>query len=99
MRILSPFFIAKYKNRIINIHPALLPSFKGAHAIKDAYRYGARVTGVTVHFVNEKVDAGPIIAQEAISIAEGESITRLEARIHKLEHKLYTQAIKSVLTR
>ena len=98
MRILSPFFIRKFKNRILNIHPALLPAFKGAYAIKDAFHYGVKVTGVTVHFVDEKVDHGPILIQEPVTILENESVGELEARIHKIEHRIYPEAIKSVLS-
>jgi phosphoribosylglycinamide formyltransferase-1 len=98
MRILSPFFIRKFKNRILNIHPALLPAFKGAHAIKDAFHYGVKVTGVTVHLVDEKVDHGPILIQEPVTILENESVGELEARIHKIEHRIYPEAIKSVLS-
>ncbi|MFH0941128.1 MAG: phosphoribosylglycinamide formyltransferase [Candidatus Omnitrophota bacterium] len=98
MRILSPFFIKKYKNRILNIHPALLPAFKGAHAIRDAYRYGVKVTGVTVHFVDEKVDHGPIVLQGSETVSRSESIGELEKRIHKLEHKMYSVAIGKALS-
>ncbi len=98
MRILSPFFIRNYRGKIVNIHPALLPSFKGAHAIKDAYLYGVKVTGVTVHFVDEKVDNGPIIAQEPVFVLDGESIEEVEAKVHKVEHRLYAEAIAWVLT-
>jgi len=94
MRMLGSGFIRKYKNRIINIHPALLPAFKGAHAIRDAFDYGAKVTGVTVHFVDEKMDHGPIILQEALSILPSDTLASLEARIHRLEHKLYPLALK-----
>ncbi|OPX29644.1 MAG: phosphoribosylglycinamide formyltransferase [Candidatus Omnitrophica bacterium 4484_171] len=94
MRILSPYFVKAFKNRILNIHPALLPSFKGESAIKKAYKYGVKVTGVTVHFVDNDVDHGPIIFQEALKIKEGESPESLEKRIHRLEHKLYPEAIK-----
>ena len=94
MRILGPDIIGEYKNRIINIHPALLPSFKGAQAIKDAFDYGVKVTGVTVHFVDDLMDHGPIILQEALSIKEGDTLESLEAKIHKIEHKLYPEAIK-----
>jgi phosphoribosylglycinamide formyltransferase 1 len=97
MRILGGYFIKSYRNRILNIHPALLPAFKGGEAIKDAFSYGVRVTGVTVHFVDEKVDHGPIIAQEEVAVRDGESVERLEERIHRLEHKIYTDAIKRVL--
>ena len=98
MRILSPFIIKKYKNRILNIHPALLPAFKGAYAIRDAYSYGVKVIGVTVHFVDEKVDHGPIVLQGSETVSGLESIAELEKRIHKLEHKLYSIAIGKVLS-
>lgn len=93
MRIIGKDLLRAYKNRILNIHPALLPSFKGAHGIKDAFDYGARVTGVTVHFVDEKMDHGPIILQEAVPIKEGDSLGSLEERIHKVEHRIYYEAI------
>ncbi len=98
MRIVSPYLIRKYKNRILNIHPALLPAFKGGHAIKDAFEYGAKVTGVTVHLVDEKVDHGPIILQEAVAIADTDSLKSLEEKIHKVEHKLYSEAIGRILS-
>jgi phosphoribosylglycinamide formyltransferase-1 len=94
MRILSPEFVSAYKGRILNIHPALLPSFKGAHAIKDAFDYGIKVTGVTVHFVDEQMDHGPIILQQAVKVEENDTLETLEAKIHKLEHRLYPEAIK-----
>lgn len=94
MRILGSEIIRAYKNRIINIHPALLPSFKGAHAIKDAFLYGVKVTGVTVHFVDEEIDGGPIILQEAISIKKEDTLESLENRIHKIEHKILPFAIR-----
>jgi len=93
MRILSPDLVARYKNKILNIHPALLPSFKGAQAILDAFEYGVKVTGVTVHFVDEKMDHGPIILQQAVKIEEEDTLESLEAKIHKIEHKLYPQVI------
>lgn len=93
MRLLSPRFVARYKNRIINIHPALLPAFKGAHAIKDAFDYGVKVTGVTVHFVDEKTDHGPIILQESVAVAARDTLATLEKKIHKLEHRLYPRAL------
>ena len=94
MRILSPFFVSSFKNKILNIHPAILPAFKGEDAIERAYRYGCKVTGVTVHFVDEQVDHGPIILQEAIEIKKGITREKLEEKIHKLEHKLYPLAVK-----
>ena len=96
MRILSPDFVKAYKNRIINIHPALLPAFKGARGIKDAFDYGAKLTGVTVHFVDEEMDHGPIILQREVEIRESDSLGSLEARIHKVEHALYAQAIQLI---
>ncbi|OGX16478.1 MAG: phosphoribosylglycinamide formyltransferase [Omnitrophica WOR_2 bacterium RBG_13_41_10] len=94
MRILSPELVQKYQGRILNIHPALLPSFKGAQGIKDAFDYGVKVTGVTMHFVDEKTDHGPIILQEAVNIEEDDTLESLEAKIHKLEHRLYPEAIR-----
>ncbi len=94
MRMLSPDFVARFKNRILNIHPALLPAFKGSRGIKDAFDYGAKVTGVTVHFVDEEMDHGPIILQQAIKIEEEDTLETLEAKIHKIEHRIYPQAIQ-----
>jgi phosphoribosylglycinamide formyltransferase-1 len=94
MRILSAEFVARYRGRILNIHPALLPSFKGTEGIKDAFAYGVKVTGVTVHFVDEKMDHGPIILQAAVKIEENDTPETLEAKIHKVEHKLYPQAVR-----
>ena len=93
MLLLSPFFIKKYHHKIINIHPSLLPAFKGTHAIKDAFLYGAKVTGVTIHFVDEKLDHGPIIMQEALRIKETDTLEILEQKIHSVEHRLYPKAI------
>jgi phosphoribosylglycinamide formyltransferase-1 len=93
MRILTPFFIKQYPQHIMNIHPSLLPAFKGGHGIKDAFTYGVKVTGVTVHFVNEKVDNGAIILQECVPVEEGDTVDTLEDRIHRVEHKLYPRAI------
>ncbi|MFH1380717.1 MAG: phosphoribosylglycinamide formyltransferase, partial [Candidatus Omnitrophota bacterium] len=94
MRILSEYFVKKYKNKIINIHPSLLPLFKGTSAIKDAYNAGAKKTGVTVHFVDEKLDNGPIILQETVEIGKDDTVETLEEKIHKIEHKLYPKAIQ-----
>ena len=97
IRILSPWFVRRYPNRILNIHPALLPSFPGAHAVRDALRHGVKVTGVTVHFVNEKVDSGPIIAQEAVEIRPMDSEGTLLERLHRVEHRMYPRIIQQVL--
>jgi phosphoribosylglycinamide formyltransferase-1 len=94
MRILSSDFVRAYKNKIINIHPALLPSFKGKEGIKDAYEYGVKITGVTVHFVDEAMDHGPIIMQKEVKIEKKDTLESLEDKIHKIEHKLYPEAIK-----
>jgi len=94
MFLLSQEFVHRFKNKILNIHPALLPSFKGTHGIKDAYRYGVKVTGVTVHFVDEDLDRGPIILQEAVDIDPDDSVEELEGKIHKVEHKIYPEAVK-----
>ena len=97
MRILSPVFVRRYRHRILNIHPALLPSFPGAHAVRDALAWGVRVTGVTVHFVDAQVDHGPILLQEAVPILPGHTEAQLLARVHRVEHRLYPQAIQLVL--
>ncbi len=97
MRILSAEFINFYKNRIINIHPSLLPSFKGRNGIEDAYNYGVKVTGVTVHFVDAGIDTGKIIAQTAVIIEEDETLLSLEEKIHQAEYELYPAALKKVL--
>jgi len=94
MRILGKYFVERYRNRIINIHPALLPSFKGNKAIDEAWDYGVKLTGITIHFVNEDMDAGPIILQEPIKIEENDTRQTLEEKIHNLEHKLYPEAIR-----
>jgi len=93
MRIISPVLIRRFPNRILNIHPALLPSFKGAHGIKDAFDYGLKITGVTVHFVDEEMDSGPIILQQAVKIKDEDNLETLEAKIHKIEHRIYPEAI------
>ena len=93
MRIVSDYFIRRYKNKIINIHPALLPSFKGTQAILDALDYGVKVTGVTVHFVTSALDEGPVILQSALEIKDDDTLESLSERIHRLEHKLYPRAI------
>ncbi|MBI4707467.1 MAG: phosphoribosylglycinamide formyltransferase [Candidatus Omnitrophica bacterium] len=97
MRIIGKELLETYKNRIINIHPALLPSFKGAHGIKDAFNYGVKVTGVTVHFVTNDLDGGPVILQEPVPITNKDTLKSLEEKIHKVEHELYPQAISLIL--
>ena len=97
MRLLSPGFVEAWQGKIINIHPALLPSFPGAHAIEQAFEYGVKYTGVTVHYVDEGMDTGQIIAQEPVKIAKNDTIENLYGKIHKVEHKLYPKVIKSLL--
>lgn len=93
MRIVSATVVRHFRNKILNIHPALLPAFKGAHAIRDAFHAKAKTTGVTVHFIDEKVDNGPIILQEAVDITARDTLKTLEKKIHKVEHRLYPKAI------
>lgn len=93
MRKVTPVVLDAFPNRVLNLHPALLPSFKGAHAIRDAYDAGVKVTGVTVHFANEDYDKGPIVAQRAVEVREGDTVEDLEARIHEVEHRLYPQVL------
>ena len=96
MQLLSPSFIARFPSRIVNVHPALLPSFPGLDAIGQALEYGVRVTGVTVHFVDEGVDSGPVIAQEAIPVPPDRDRDALEAAIHAAEHRIYPEAIRLI---
>ena len=97
MRVLTPDFVRKYDGRLINIHPALLPAFPGAHAIKDAWDAKVKETGVTVHFVDSGVDTGPIILQKKVSVLPGDTLETLEARIHQLEYEIYPEALKLIL--
>lgn len=94
MRILSNYFLTEYKDKIINIHPALLPSFKGEHGIKDAYEGGVKITGVTIHFVTEELDGGPVILQSIVKIEDNDTLETLEEKIHKEEHRLYPEAVR-----
>ncbi|MDX8401913.1 MAG: phosphoribosylglycinamide formyltransferase [Mariprofundaceae bacterium] len=93
MRILSAAFVARFCDRIVNIHPSLLPSFAGAHAVRDALAYGVKVTGVTVHLVNEVLDGGPILAQRPVPVCEDDDEAALHARIHAVEHELYPETL------
>jgi phosphoribosylglycinamide formyltransferase-1 len=96
MRLLTPGFLAAFPQRVMNIHPALLPAFPGVHSQKQALDYGARVTGCTVHFVDEGCDTGPIIAQAAVPVLDGDDEAALTARILAEEHRLYPAAIRAV---
>ncbi|KEQ56317.1 Phosphoribosylglycinamide formyltransferase protein [Marine Group I thaumarchaeote SCGC AAA799-E16] len=93
MRIISPEFVKKYKNRIINIHPALLPSFPGLDAQKQALEYGAKFSGCTVHFVDAGMDTGPVIIQSVVKVKENDTEDSLSKRILKEEHRIYPEAV------
>lgn len=96
MRKVTPVLLDAFPNKVLNLHPALLPSFQGAHAIQDAWDAGVKVTGVTVHLANEEYDKGPIIAQEPVRVEENMTIDELEANIHSVEHILYPKVIKQI---
>jgi len=94
MLLVGKEFVEAFRNRIMNIHPALLPSFPGTSGVADALAYGVKVTGVTVHFVDEGLDTGPIIVQEAVPVLPGDTVETLHQRIHEVEYRLYPQAIQ-----
>jgi len=96
MRILSPHFVRHFKNKIINIHPSLLPAFKGLNAQKQAVEYGVKYSGCTVHFVDQGMDTGAIIKQAVVEVKEDDSADDLAARILKKEHKIYPEAVKLI---
>ncbi len=96
MRILGPEAITRFPNRILNIHPSLLPSFPGAHAVEDAIEYGVKTTGVTIHFVDEEVDHGPIVMQEAVPVNDDDTADSLHARIQEVEHRLYPAVVEAL---
>ncbi len=95
MRILGPSFVKAYEGRILNVHPALLPAFPGAAAVAGALAYGVKVTGVTVHFVDEEVDHGPVVFQEPIAVLPDDDWDPLEARVHEVEHRLLPAAVRA----
>jgi phosphoribosylglycinamide formyltransferase-1 len=97
MRILSPLFLRKFPSRVLNIHPALLPSFPGLHAQRQALEYGVKVAGCTVHIADEGVDTGPILLQKAVEVLEDDTEETLSARILEQEHKIYWRAIALML--
>lgn len=97
MRLLSPWFVQQFPRRILNIHPSLLPAFPGLEAQEQAFAYGVKVSGCTVHFVDEELDHGPIIVQKAVCVQDGDDEHSLAARILEQEHLAYTEAIKIVL--
>jgi len=94
MRLVTPFFLDSFSGRVINIHPALLPSFPGMRGAADALEYGVRLTGCTVHFVDEIMDHGPVIIQAAVPVNADDDRDTLQARIHALEHRIYPQAVQ-----
>ncbi len=94
MKLFQPPFVRKYRNRIINVHPTLLPAFPGAHPVTDTLAYGVKIAGVTVHFVDEDVDSGPIIAQSAVPVLDTDDEESLHNRIQVEEHRLYPEVIK-----
>jgi phosphoribosylglycinamide formyltransferase 1 len=97
MRILTPPLVRAFDGRMLNVHPSLLPAFPGAHAVRDALAWGAKVTGATVHLVDEEVDHGPIVLQEAVPVLDGDDEAALHARIQEVEHRLFPQAVRLVL--
>jgi phosphoribosylglycinamide formyltransferase 1 len=98
MALLSPGFVRAFPDRILNVHPSLLPAFPGTRAIEEALAAGVRETGVTVHFVDEGVDTGPVIAQERVPVRPGDTSDTLRARVHEVEHRLLPEAARRVLT-
>ena len=96
MQLLSPEFVGRFRNRVINVHPALLPSFPGIDAVQQAIDHGSKVTGVTVHFVDEGVDSGPIILQRAVAVPYTRDRSQLEREIHEVEHQLLPEAIRLI---
>jgi len=97
MRLLSPFFVASFQNRILNIHPSLLPSFPGLEAQRQALEYGVKFAGCTVHFVDENLDAGPIVLQATVPVEDGDTEETLSSRILQQEHRIYAEAVRVVL--
>jgi phosphoribosylglycinamide formyltransferase-1 len=98
MRLLSPYFVAAFPDRILNIHPSLLPAFPGLESQRQALEYGVRFAGCTVHFVDENLDAGPIVLQAAVAVADEDTDVTLSARILAEEHRIYTEAVEIVLS-
>jgi phosphoribosylglycinamide formyltransferase-1 len=97
LRVLGASFFEAFTDRVLNVHPALLPSFPGAHAVADALAWGVKVTGVTVHLVDEQVDHGPIVLQEAIEVRDDDTWESLEPRVHAVEHRLLPAAVRALL--
>jgi phosphoribosylglycinamide formyltransferase-1 len=97
MRVLGASVVERWRHRWLNVHPALLPSFPGMHGVRDALAYRVKITGVTVHFVDEGIDSGPIVLQEALAIRDDDDWDALEPRIHEVEHRLLPRAVRALL--
>ena len=93
MRIISPYFLENYKKTILNLHPSLLPKYKGKDAIEQAYKAQEREIGISIHYVNEELDGGGVIAQKSLTVKDGETLEEVTTRIHELEHELYPNVI------
>ena len=98
MRLISPYFVSQFPERILNIHPSLLPTFPGLEAQHQALDHGVKVTGCTVHFVDENLDGGPIILQAAVPVEDADTVDSLSARILKEEHRMYSEAVNIILS-
>ena len=98
MRLLSPYFVSQFPNRVLNIHTSLLPAFPGLEAQRQALEHGVKFTGCTVHFVDENLDAGPVILQAVVPILDDDTVDSLAARILKEEHRIYSEAVKLVFS-
>lgn len=98
MRLLTPVFVDAFRHRILNIHPSLLPAFPGLHAQRQAIEHGVKVSGCTVHLVDEELDAGPIVVQRPVPVEEGDDVDSLAARILEQEHRAYPEALRKLLT-
>jgi phosphoribosylglycinamide formyltransferase-1 len=97
MRILGPEVVKRWHQRFLNVHPALLPSFPGMHGVRDALAYGVKTTGVTIHFVDDGMDSGPIVLQESVEVRDDDSWDTLETRIHEVEHRLLPAAVRALI--
>jgi phosphoribosylglycinamide formyltransferase-1 len=97
MRVLAPSFVEAFPDRVLNVHPALLPAFPGGHAVRDALDWGAKVTGVTVHLVDDEVDHGPIVLQESVAVHDDDDWDSLEIRIQEVEHRLLPRAVRALI--
>ncbi|MSR78380.1 MAG: phosphoribosylglycinamide formyltransferase [Candidatus Omnitrophica bacterium] len=98
MRLLSSDFVRGWKNKLINVHPSLLPAFPGAHGIRDAFNAKVKETGVTIHYVDEGVDTGPVILQRKVTIDPNETLETLETKIHAVEYEIYPEALKEIIS-